>query len=80
LVDDPVVNDDDPRATSLDELRDQYVRYYEQCEAVARSSILAAESNPRRRKHGAKSGVKPAAAGPAAGAPRRRRLRRRPKP
>lgn len=80
LVDDPVVNDGDPRGASLDELRDQYVRYYEQCEAVARSSILAAESSPRRRKHGAtRSGAKQAAARPAAGAPRMRRLRRRPK-
>jgi hypothetical protein len=80
LVDDPVVNDDDPRAASLDELRDQYVHYYEQCEAVARWSILAAESNPRRRKHGAaKSGVEAVAARPAAGAPRVGRLRRRPK-
>jgi hypothetical protein len=80
LADDPVVSDGDPRAVSLDELRERYVRYYEQCEAVVRSSILAAESTPRRRKHGAAtSGVKAAAARPAAGIPRMRRLRRRSK-
>jgi hypothetical protein len=80
LADDPVVSNGDPRAVSLDELREQYVRYYKQCEAVARSSILAAESSPRRRKHGAaKSAVKPAAARPVAGPPRMLRLRRRSK-
>jgi hypothetical protein len=80
LADDPVVNDGDARAASLDELRDDYVRYYKQCEAVARSSILAAaESGPRRPRHGAaKPGDKPASAGRAAAeAPRRRRMRRR---
>jgi hypothetical protein len=79
LADDPVVNDGDPRQASLDELRNRYVRYYEQCEAVARSSIAAAESSPQRPRHGAaKSGDKPASAGRAAvGGPRLRRMRRR---
>jgi hypothetical protein len=59
LADDPAVDAGDARVAALDDLRDQYVRYYEQCEAVARSSVLAAESSARR-------------AGPGAGPPRPR--------
>jgi hypothetical protein len=48
LADDPAVDGGDARAAALDDLRDQYVRYYDECEAVARASILAAEWSARR--------------------------------
>jgi hypothetical protein len=76
LADDPAVDAGDARASALDDLRDQYVRYYEQCEAVARSSILAAESSARRVGPGA-GPARPRPASPGTPAPWRSRLRSR---
>jgi hypothetical protein len=81
LADGPVVDDGDPRAEALDELRGRYVRYYDQCEAVVRSSIFAAESKGRRGRKATKPGAgpvgAPAAKQPVAARSRSRSLPRR---
>lgn len=69
LADAPAV-DGGPRAAALDELRDRYVRYYTDCEAVARSSVLAAEAGGRRGRAGEAKAARPNAGRPKAGPPR----------